>query len=117
MGWDGYACRVKFDDWHKADVLERLSKDEAMPLLAETEGALALLGDSLHVACREIARALAKATGEEPYNLEWWPEKVREIASRASWDFKGEGGDNDCRDTAKVFLQICADNGLGIRFD
>lgn len=117
MGWDGYACRVNFDDWLKEDVLERLTKEEAAPLLAKTAGAHALLGDSLHVGIREIARALARATGEEPYNLEWWPEQVRILAARANWNFEGEGGNNGCRDTAKVFLQICADNGLGIRFD
>lgn len=117
MGWDGYACRVQFDDWHKENVLERLTKDEAAPLLAKTEGAQALLDDSIHVGIREIARALAKATGEEPYNVEWWPERVRELAARANWAFEGEDGDNGCRDTAKVFLQICAENDLGIRFD
>lgn len=117
MGWDGYACRVQFDDYYEENQLERLTAQEAAPLFAMTPGATALLGDSLHVGAREIARALAKATGEDPYNTEWWPARVRELASRAEWDFVGEGGDNDCRDTAKVFLQICAENDLGIRFD
>lgn len=116
MGWDGYACRVQFDDYYKENLLESLTRDEAAPLLAKTEGAAALLGDSLHVGAREIARALAKATGEEPYNREWWPEQVRDLARRANWDFEGEGGDNDCRDTARVLLQICAENDLGLRF-
>jgi hypothetical protein len=117
MGWDGYACRVKFDDYYKEDLLERLSSGEAAPLLAKMPGAADAFGESIHVGTRAIARALSKATGAEPYNLEWWPAQVRELARNANWDFLAEDVDEECKNDARLFLEICAQNDLGIRFD
>ena len=123
MGWDGYACRVQRDDFLKEDVLERLSTtDPATEAFwnaaasSEVEGLELFLMDG-HLASRASARALAQGTGEEPYNTEWWPDQVKELAANADWDFPAEGDEVGHRESARLFLNVCAEHNLGVRFD
>jgi len=123
MGWDGYACRVQRDDYLKEDVLERLSKtdpaNEAFrnaAVSSDFPGLEEFLTDG-HLACRASARALAGGTGEEPYNTEWWPDKVKELAAHSNWDFPAEGDEAGHRESARLFLKVCAEHNLGVRFD
>lgn len=127
MGWDGYACRVQHDTWLKEDVLERLTDND--PVLAAFQTAsdasktsgLELSLTSASLCCRDTARMLARGTGQDPYNTEWWPDKVKELAKNARWDFPAELGDDDAdgghRESARLFLETCAAHNLGIRFD
>jgi hypothetical protein len=120
MGWDGYACRVQRDDWLKEDVLERLNDTD--PALRDFQEAAERAGlefslQDAHLCCRDTARMLARGTGEDPYNREWWPDKVKELARTARWDFAIGPEDAGSRDSARLFLELCAKHSLGIRFD
>jgi len=120
MGWDGYACRVQRDDWLKEDVLERLTGTDPVLLdfqeVARGFGLELALQDA-HLSCRDTARMLRRGTCEEPYNTEWWPDKVKELASKARWDFPLGPEDAESKETARLFLELCAKHGLGVRFD
>lgn len=127
MGWDGYACRVQHDTWLKEDVLESLADND--PVLVAFQAAfdtnrtfgLEVSLASARLCCRATARMLARGTGEEPYNLEWWPDKVKALERQARWDFPVAPGDEDddagLRKSAQLFLELCAEHNLGVRFD
>lgn len=126
MGWDGYACRVEHDTWLKEDVLERVRENDPV-LAAFAAAAAADKTDGMefglataHLCCRGTAHMLARATGDEPYNKEWWPDKVKELAKNARWDFPvdpDEDDDSGLRQSARLFLELCAEHNLGVRFD
>lgn len=120
MGWDGYACRVKFDDFYKENLLERLTDAEGAELgFASTSDSseTSALRPDFHMGSRAYARVLAQATGEQPYASEWWPAQVRELAQRANWNFEVAEDDVECKRLAQMFLTLCAEHNLGVRFD
>lgn len=121
MGWDGYACRVKYDEFFKENLLDRLTNAEGAELgfatSADSFDESPAMRPDVHMGSREYARMLAQATSEEPYCTEWWPDKVKGLAERANWDFEVAEVDAGCKRLAQLFLALCAKHNLGVRFD
>lgn len=122
MGWDAYSepfntvwgFEDKFDDGTKTgdrewdEVVDKLFKEGVRPI----DGLLRHGGLDVST----CGRMLEQATGESVYRDPWPPEKVKELAAKANWDFPIDEPERWAWHSAKAFLEHCAKLGRGIRF-
>ena len=108
MSWDAIAINGKN---HK----DRFK--EASELVKEKTGSVdGMLEDGM-LDCKLSGEMLFDATGESVYSATpWSPEKVQELNQKANWNFEYDKKDKWAHKSAQIFLQTCAELGLGIRF-
>lgn len=67
--------------------------------------------------CRDCGRMLERATDESVYSETYWhPDKVKDLAGYADWDFNPRRGDEWAYWSAREFLNTCALYGYAIKF-
>ncbi|HYG35541.1 MAG TPA: hypothetical protein VEC99_12190, partial [Clostridia bacterium] len=127
MGWDAYAVRPGIDP--------RQSEEEFLtPVLEERfRHASGELAGIVGVVSENLASGtlgglsmgvLARATGVPDYDetsadggLLWSPEVVRQAHEQAKWNSGPEGDEPALMHEARLFLDVCASEGLAIWFD
>jgi hypothetical protein len=125
MGWDAYADPLKtvwgFEDGYvigtrtgdpEFDVA--VQRARAATLAAGGDGTVdgLLMHGGLDVST--CGRMLSAATGRDVYE-DWSPELVQELARTADWSIDSDGSEW-AKQSAKAFLERCAELGRGIRF-
>jgi hypothetical protein len=126
MAWSVAACRVDKNAWGPSkDDLEPIDNDhEAVAVFAEAARVIKKKGADadwrLHFGrlwSKDSGRALGQALGTGlMWSGEWYPDKVKELAQTANWDFEVPDELQGFKDSAQAFLRICADQNLGIMF-
>lgn len=111
MGWDAYATPYKELPENK-----KASFVDAAIAIAKDCGAVDGLLSEGGLDCGVCARVLEKATQESPWVNEWTPEKVKELAHKASWPSEDEDTPLWAIASARVFLNMCAAYDCGIEF-
>jgi hypothetical protein len=108
MGWDGYADHKA---GHEAKFRAAARKVE------EKCGAVdGLLADGA-LDCTACALALQEAAGAGVWNEAGWSaNKVKELAARAVWPDEVDSDRCWAVESAKAFLNLCAEIGTGIHF-
>ena len=108
MGWDAIAT---YNKKTLTTSLRRQFKNAADKVRERQKSVDMLLGQG-GLDCSACAIALTKATGMNCYGEPLTVEQVREFQEKASWPEKQDWA----IDSAKIFLEICAKNGLEISF-
>lgn len=108
MGWDGYANNTR---GHKAKFRA------AARLVKEKCGSVDGFLEDGALDCSAFAFALESATGESAWDEDGWSaKKVKLLANAASWPDNVEPDRRWAVESAKAFLNLCAEIGTGIHF-
>lgn len=108
MGWDGFANVTKdHKKKFKAAALRVRNKCGVVDGLLETGG----------LDCSACAFALEEATGQSAWDEDGWTaKKVRRLAKVANWPDEVEPDKCWAVESAKEFLNLCAEINTGISF-
>jgi len=125
MGWDAYATyasgRPLLQNWRTDHRLKSKRLQAAFEqasakvkeLAGDVEWMLATGGLDVST-CGDL---LYKATGFSAWDEKGWsPRKVKKADDYAIWDFEAPKDDLVSYWSARKFLEVCAELGLGIRF-
>ncbi len=108
MGWDGYANNTR---GHKAKFKAAAKK------VQEKCGTVDFLLEGGALDCSACALALEAATGESAWaEAGWNARKVKRLAVEARWPDEIEEDECWAVESAKAFLNLCAEIGTGIHF-
>lgn len=108
MGWDGYANNTR---GHKAKFKAAAKK------VQDKCGTVDGLLQEGALDCSACAFALEAATGQSAWDQDGWSaKKVKQLAAEARWPGEVEPDQCWAVESAKAFLNLCADIGTGIHF-
>lgn len=113
MGWDAYAKRPDGSYVYNkgADIPEFVEASRHLP---HRDGMLWEGGLDVSTCGNMLCYALNIPTSV-PY-LDWSPELTREYYHKADWSFKVPPDIQWAKDSARIFLEVCAKHGYGVHF-
>lgn len=126
MSWSAFACRVTKDAWgpSKDDMFPIEAGDAALPAFEAAASRLELeVGDvdprfsAGRLSLKDCLHMFNEATGNIGHSGRWSPAEVKVLAAKANWSF---GVDNEAIPawaSARAFLNLCAEHGLGLEHD
>lgn len=125
MGWDAYATypsgQTLRQNWKTDHRLTSRRLREAFERSSAEVEALTGSADCLLATgaldVSTCADLLKRATGDNPWDEKGWkPRKVKQANEYANWEFEVHEDDIVAYWSARKFLEICAELGLGVRF-
>lgn len=126
MGWDAYSLvpRTLAEMQNPQHVIAfKESSKTIVEKFGSVDGSLSNGGLGLSYSASMLEKASEK-TGEDvlgfffhPYqDDELTPDQVKVLNERLNWNFEIEKGDEAYLQSAKEFIRVCSDLGVGIRF-
>lgn len=126
MGWDAYATtkqgeRLNTENCSKGIRIKnkrirsafKIADEKCVKEHGSVDGFLSSGGLDVSI----CAKMLEKATGQSAWSEDGWDYlQVKIIAILANWNFKYEKQNAWAYASAKIFLETCAELGLGITF-
>ncbi len=125
MGWDAYATypngRYLLQNWETDHRLKsrrlRMAFEQASADVAAMAGDVDWMLATGGLDVSTCADLLHNATGFSAWDEKGWsPRKVRKATNSANWDFEVPEDDLVSYWSARKFLEVCAELGLGIKF-
>ena len=127
MGWDAYSTKdgkdieVNWKHWNCGkneikDIKLRKVFTNASDKVKKKTGSADWLLELGGLDCSACGHSLKEATGMSCWGDALTPKQVKEYYDNACWENVSDKYDKCLVESAKAFLEVCAKEGLGIRF-